>query len=212
MRSWVDLNPAWQTAYEEAWRSFRLGNFGVGAVLVDADQQIVSTGHNTVAMVESDLPLHGNYMAHAEMNMFARMPTHLARGLHLLTTLEPCLMCAATAIFLDVATVAYAAADEYFTDLDAIWQHHPYTRERHRPPETPIGGVLADFARLLPLVHTLDVYADGKAAEVARAMRPELAAMADDAEFVARLRSIGAVENAVGLVGDRLASCYGGSG
>ena len=45
-----EIPPAWRVAFEEAWESWRTGNFGVGAVLVDPPTgAVVSTGRNRVA-------------------------------------------------------------------------------------------------------------------------------------------------------------------
>jgi len=90
-------------------------------------------------------------MAHAEMNAFAALDSFKADGLDIYTTLEPCLMCAATAIFMHVKTVRFASSDEYFSDLSDLWQHHAYS-DRNKPEERgPLDSPLATFARLLPL-------------------------------------------------------------
>jgi tRNA(Arg) A34 adenosine deaminase TadA len=129
------LPSPWRIAFEEAWGSWRTGNFGIGAALVDpATGEIVSTGRNRVAR-RTDEPgtMSGNFAAHAEMNAYAAMTTFSAAGLHLYTTLEPCLMCMATSILLDVEHIHFAVRDEFFEGLDDLWSHHPYTRERQPP-------------------------------------------------------------------------------
>ena len=93
-------------------------------------------------------------MAHAEMNAFASLDRFDARGLHLYTTLQPCLMCAAASIFLNVEHVSFGAADEYFADLDDLWAHHPYTAERACPSTQGLSGRLSAFCRILPLTFT----------------------------------------------------------
>lgn len=198
------LDPAWRRAFEEAQRSFHLGSFGVGAVLIADAGEVVATGRNMVATAPDDQSLGGNYLAHAEMNAFAAMSSYHARGLHLITTLEPCLMCAATALFLNVESIAYATRDEFFDGIDDLWLHHPYTRERHRPSIQPIGEPLASFARLLPLIHTLETVPERAAAATARTRRPDLAALADDLELVASLRNAEALDAAFELVRRRL--------
>ena len=117
-------------------------------------------------------------MAHAEMNAFASLDRFDARGLHLYTTLQPCLMCAATSIFLNVEHVSFGAADEYFTDLDDLWAHHPYTAERACPSTQGLSGRLSAFCRLLPLTFTYAWRPDSRMIEVADRLTPELLTLA----------------------------------
>ncbi len=151
--AWESLSDPWRGAFDQAWRSWAEGNLGIGAVLVDPDTGVtVARGRNQINVGGDEaLPLNGNFMAHAEMNAFARMAPFRADGLHLFTTLEPCFMCAATSIFLHVAHVHYAVADEFFDGMHDLWQAHPYPR-RHVPERTgPLPTPLAAFARILPL-------------------------------------------------------------
>lgn len=175
-----DLPPPWRAAFDEAWESFRDGNFGIGAVLVDpASGEIVARGRNRVAERDpAPRTIGGNFLAHAEMNAFAAMRSFFARDLHLYTTLEPCLMCAATSIQLNVAHVHYAAPDEFFDGLHDFWEGYPYARERRFTRSGPLDGPVAAFARVLPLAFTMRHLSDGAAAERARAEMPELARLA----------------------------------
>jgi tRNA(Arg) A34 adenosine deaminase TadA len=209
LNAWAVLSPMWQAAFEQAWLSFGRGNYGIGAVLVDpeSDNAIVASGRNlVVGPIEHDQRIAGNFMAHAEMNVFAMMSTHNARGLHLYTTLEPCLMCAATALFLNVAHIRYPISDEYFEPPmdDVLWPSHPYTRDRLPASELVDLGRLSSFARLLPLSHTMSTLPGSRMADTARARRPELSALAEDAEAMAELRAIARSES----VSDGLAAVW----
>ncbi len=180
-RSRLDgLALGWRAALDQAWASWLDGNFGIGAALVDASSgDVVSQGRNAVNGDPSgDQRLHANWMAHAEMNTFASLDRFDARGLHLYTTLQPCLMCAATTIFLNVEHVSFGAADEYFAGLDDLWPHHRYTAERACPSEQGLGGRLSAFCRLLPLTFTYSWRPDSKMIEVAARLTPELLALA----------------------------------
>lgn len=181
--AWDRLDEPWKAAFAAAWASWRAGNFGVGAVLVDpADGSIVSTGRNRVAETERRPgELGGNMTAHAEMNAFAAMPTFNAAGLHLTTTLEPCLMCLGSATLLRVERIRHAADDEFFIGLVDAWRSHPLTAQRL--PEIECAdfgddGRLA-FARLLPMTFTLRVFPGRSAASLAREHHPALARLAD---------------------------------
>lgn len=182
---WARLDEPWRLAFAEAWASWRAGNFGVGAVLVDpADGSVVSTGRNRVAETERRLgELSGNMTAHAEMNAFARLDRFNAVSLDLTTTLEPCLMCLGTATLLKVARIRHAADDEFFDGLVDAWQAHPVTATRMPEIERADfadGGRLAAFARLLPMTFTLRMFPGRSAAALARERHPGLARFADD--------------------------------
>jgi tRNA(Arg) A34 adenosine deaminase TadA len=208
--AWNDLSLPWQVAFDEAWASFRAGNFGIGAVLADpaADDAIVAAGRNRVNQQQRVArTLSGNMMAHAEMNALAELDTMNAEGLHLYTTLEPCLMCAATAMLLKVSHVHFAADDEFFAGLDDLWTGHPLTAER-RPARTgPLGPELASFARLLPMICTLRHFAGCSADLLARETHPGLAQLIDDLdsdEAWATIAKSGTAHRALGHLWDRL--------
>ena len=180
--TWKSLPLPWQVAFEEAWASFRAGSFGVGAVLTDpaSENAIVTAGRNRVAQQQrSPRTLSGNMTAHAEMNAFAELDSFNAEGLHLYTTLEPCLMCAAAAMSLKVEHVHFAAHDEFYEGLDVLWGKHSLTAARQPGSTGPFESPLAGFARLLPMTFTLEQLPGGRAAALARERHPGLAAMID---------------------------------
>jgi tRNA(adenine34) deaminase len=95
---------------EEAIAAAREGNFGVGAVLIRDNGQIVQRGHNHVfhPHFRSDL--------HAEMYVMTRFEERFqdvdsVEGLILYTSLEPCTMCLARLISSGIRKVLYAAED-----------------------------------------------------------------------------------------------------
>lgn len=217
--TWKALPLPWQVAFEEAWASFRAGNFGVGAVLTEAPDHpdavdgigpIVAAGRNRVAQTQrAPRTLSGNMMAHAEMNACAELDSYNAEGLHLYSTLEPCLMCAATAMHLRVAHVHFAAADEFYAGLDELWGKHSLTADRRSATSGPIDGPLAGFARLMPLSFTLTNFPGRSAEQRARATHPGLVALADrlaDDSTWAEIRKSGTCHRAFGHVWDDLAT------
>lgn len=174
------MSAPWRAAFDEAWTSWRLHNFGIGAALHDpANDRIISTGRNAIAGDSTgDLPLTGNWMAHAEMNVFANMGHFTAAGMHLYTTLEPCVMCAGTSIFLNVEHVHFAVRDEYFERLDLLWAGHAYTAQRAPTAAQAFTGKLASFSRLLPLAFTFAWRPDSPMTEMATQHRPLLSTLA----------------------------------
>lgn len=206
---WQSLTPAWQQAYEQAWASWCAGSLGIGAVLIEPgdDNRIITVGHNRVND-QTGRPrlLSGNFMAHAEMNALAALTRLKANDLHLYTTLQPCLMCSATAVFMHVAEIRYAAADEFFEGLDDLWDHHPYSR-RWKPAEIgPLAAPLSSFARLLPLTVQATEAPGSPVMDQAHRQIPDVAALA--VELVAD-RSLERVALAGGSVIDGLDSVWG---
>ena len=214
--TWKALPLPWQVAFEEAWASFRAGSFGIGAVLTDptADPDgggaIVTAGRNRVMQTQrSPRTLSGNMTAHAEMNAFAELDTFNAEGLHLYSTLEPCLMCAAAAMSLKVAHVHFAAVDEFYVGMNELWAHHPVTAERQPESTGPLDGPLAAFARLLPMAFTLEHLAGRSAEQLARTEHPDLAALIDRLSgdpMWAEIRKSGTCHRALGHLWSDLAA------
>lgn len=91
---------------EEARQSRREGNKGYGAVAV-LGERLLAQGHDT-AIVEKDPSLH------AEMNVL-RQAAHVLgtgnlSGVVLLSTCEPCPMCAAMAVWSNVSAIVFGAS------------------------------------------------------------------------------------------------------
>lgn len=95
----------------EAIAAAKEGNFGVGAVLVGKNGEIIQRGHNRVfkPYFRSDL--------HAEMDVMTKFEecsknTESLKGFILFSSLEPCPMCLARLIISGVERVYYATIDE----------------------------------------------------------------------------------------------------
>lgn len=113
--AWQDLEPPARRALELAYQSLAGGGLACGAVVIDPDGHRIAEGRNRAY----DPPggpdaLQGTPLAHAEMNAFAAV--HTGRELAdctLLSTQQPCSMCAAAAAFLGVGTVRHIAPDPW---------------------------------------------------------------------------------------------------
>ena len=97
-------------ALREAVMAAKEGNFGIGAVLVDDDGQVVLSGHNKVfyPYFRSDL--------HAEMDVMTRYEENHTgnidmKRMTLFSTLEPCPMCFTRLINSGIKKVCYAVDD-----------------------------------------------------------------------------------------------------
>ena len=211
-RAWESLPGAWQLAFEEAWASFCDGSLGIGASLVDpVTGEVVAVGRNRVRDAnEQPRTLTGNFMAHAEMNAFAAMGRFKADGLDLYTTLQPCLMCGATSVFLHVQRVFYAARDEFFEGVDELWDQHPYA-QRWKPEQCgPLDAPMASFARVLPLSVEAGRSPESSVLAMARDRTPVIAALAAELASDGTLDEVrdsgGRVDDAVAVLWHRLPS------
>jgi tRNA(Arg) A34 adenosine deaminase TadA len=147
------VDPAWREAFGLAWESWCAGSMGIGAVLVREDGQVVSRGRNRVLEASGSGNIAGTLLAHAEMVAFAGLGLSTAEGLSLYTTVEPCLMCASTAVAMRLARVSFAASDPVFEGLDEALASHSYSQGRMPSREKLADPILVSFAATLPLAH-----------------------------------------------------------
>lgn len=114
---------------ELAWRSCRSGTVGVGAVLLDAEGDVIAEGNNAIFAAADAGPLVASRIAHAEMNVFAQV-TPDRRGATLYTSLEPCPMCAGAIILHDLQEVRVLAPDYLMHGLEAMGDRNEWIRNR----------------------------------------------------------------------------------
>jgi len=96
-------------ALDEAEAAAREGDRPIGAVLVTPDGQIIARGHNRRHTLNSPLQ-------HAEMHLFfthQELLNTYENQLTLYTSLEPCIMCMATAITARMRRIVWALNDPY---------------------------------------------------------------------------------------------------
>ncbi|MGC1184004.1 MAG: deaminase [Candidatus Dormiibacterota bacterium] len=148
---WLSLDPAWQEAFRQAWEAFRTGNIPVGACVTTADGKIVRAARNRVSDEQApEGEVFGSSVAHAEVNVLARIALDTPRELVLTTTLEPCLQCSAVARLGAVATIRFAGADPLWDGCHDFSSLSP--REAARPQLTmdgPRADQLGLFATLI---------------------------------------------------------------
>lgn len=117
--SFASLLPPWQACLEQAHEAFLHGSLPIGAVIVNADGEVIAAGRNRLAEPHADSPhlpgspyLTGTPLAHAEVNAILQMgydrpeprPT-------LYTTTEPCPLCMGAARMAGIGRVVFAARD-----------------------------------------------------------------------------------------------------
>jgi cytosine deaminase len=132
-------------ACAEALAAAHVGNYGVGAVLVDPDGKVVERGRNRAfyPRFRSDL--------HAEMDVMnafedACPPGADMRGYVLVTSLEPCPMCLARLLVSGVETVKYLAHDE-LGGMVTHMQHLPEAWQRLRERQQFLVADVSDELR-----------------------------------------------------------------
>ncbi|NEA35393.1 tRNA adenosine(34) deaminase TadA [Streptomyces sp. SID13031] len=128
-------------ALEEAEKAHASADVPIGAIVVDADAQVIGRGHN-------ERELTGDPTAHAEVLAIREAAQHVGEwrltGCTLIVTLEPCTMCAGAIVLSRLDRLVFAAYDEKAGAVGSLWDVVRDRRLNHRPEV--IGGVMADEA------------------------------------------------------------------
>jgi len=125
-------------ALERAVLTAASADVPVGAIVVDADGEVVGVGCNA-------RELTGDPTAHAEVLALraasAALGTWRLSGCTLVVTLEPCTMCAGALVLARVSRVVFGATDAKAGAVGSLWDVVRDRRLNHRPEV--VGGVLA---------------------------------------------------------------------
>jgi tRNA(adenine34) deaminase len=146
-RAWNALSEPWRIAFEEAWTSWRQGSLGVGAVMTEGDETIVSRGHNQF-FHSGPGPISETYMAHAEMNALAQLPVGRGPEYRIYSTFEPCYMCTSALLLYRVNWVNFAAPDPVWEGMHNWLNAAPFASLSQTRREC-LGGELGAFGHLL---------------------------------------------------------------
>jgi tRNA(Arg) A34 adenosine deaminase TadA len=151
------LPTIWRLPFELAWESLRAGSRPIGAVLINADGEMVASGRNrSQETVAPSGQLAGAAIAHAEINVLAQLSSRRRYEDHLLfTTLEPCLLCSGALLHAHVGTVVYAAADPLWRGIEQVPSVGGAIAARWTRREGPVQGPLAVFGAMLMRLWTL---------------------------------------------------------
>ena len=130
-----------RAAIAEAHHALATDDVPVGAVVLDADGDVVAAAHNRR---EAD----SDPTAHAEVLAIKAASESLGRwrldGCTLVVTLEPCTMCAGAIVLARLDRLVFGAYDAKAGAVGSLWDVVRDRRLNHRP--AVIGGVLADEA------------------------------------------------------------------
>ena len=98
-------------ACAEALAAARMGNYGVGALLIDPRGEVLERGRNTVFFPHFRSDLHAEMVVMTAFEQ--RQPAvETMRGYTLLCSLEPCPMCMVRLLIAGVQTVKFLAYDD----------------------------------------------------------------------------------------------------
>lgn len=132
-------------ALDEAHRALDHDDVPVGALVVDADGEVLSARHN-------ERELLGDPTAHAEILALRDAAAGLDRwrldGCTLVVTLEPCVMCAGAAQQGRLARVVYGAMDPKAGALGSLYNVGADPRFPHEY-DVVMNVLAADCARVL---------------------------------------------------------------
>ena len=117
--------------------SLSSGDVPVGAVIIDANGNIISTGHNQRELIR-DSTAHAELIAIKSANK--SINSWRLENLTLVVTLEPCLMCAGAILQSRVSRVVFGAWDKKAGACGSVWDVLRDGRSLHKVEV--IGGVL----------------------------------------------------------------------
>ncbi|KQY83268.1 hypothetical protein ASD24_13390 [Paenibacillus sp. Root52] len=112
---WEKLSECWKASFEEAWEAYAHGSIPIGAIIVDANNKIMSRGRNRInETIAPSKQTCLNRLAHAEINALLQLDTldsEEHKNYTLYTTTEPCVLCFGAIIMSGVRKVRFAATD-----------------------------------------------------------------------------------------------------
>ena len=111
---WQRLSPIWRTCIEDAWEAYQHNSLPHGAVVTDAEDNIVARGRNRIREYgDAGRQIAGNRLAHAELNALIELDWRTVNiyGCKLYSVIEPCAMCIGAVLMPHMHVVHYAVRD-----------------------------------------------------------------------------------------------------
>lgn len=129
---WMEL------ALEQAALAGQAGEVPVGALVIK-DGEIIGRGHNR-NLLNNDPTAHAEIIALREAA--AHLGNHRLSGCMMITTIEPCSMCAGALIHARISRLVYGSADIKAGAVGSVLEVLNHPRLNHKMEVT--GGILAD--------------------------------------------------------------------
>lgn len=146
--NWDSLSLPWQAACALAWEAYCDDCYPIGAVVTDADGNILSRGRNRIYEKNTRHGrLPGNELAHAEVEALQSFPYGSAdqHTCALYTTTEPCPMCMGMFYMSGLRTLHYACRDPWAGSTNMLGTT-PYLGRKsikvHGPPDLQLETIL----------------------------------------------------------------------
>lgn len=194
-----------QVALEQAWASARAGSLGIGAAALDAAGELVAVGRNRINETDpGDDVLAGSSVAHAEMNVLAKLPYRAHDGLVLHTTLQPCVQCLGAIRLSTVSDVRVLAPDPLFRGVERMRDVIPFLARRWPVIEQRPVDRWTVLALLYPTHH---MRSHPTLSEWWAGTLPTVAELVADIEADARCAGVAAVVEAAEILWDDLDAC-----
>nr|WP_255639041.1 nucleoside deaminase [Deinococcus betulae] len=119
------------------------GSYPIGAVVVDAGEQILARGRNRLGEARRvDGVIAGHDLAHAEINALlnlAATPRPACYSWTLLTTVQPCPQCAGAIAMSGLRAVAYVAPDPWAGCTRLLTDDEYVVKKGIRVERAPVG-------------------------------------------------------------------------
>jgi tRNA(adenine34) deaminase len=113
---WEGLSEPWRACVELAWEAYCAGSNPHGAVVIDAEGNILSKGRNRTRENAGDIgTLSGNRLAHAEVNALIRLDydRYEPNSCVMYATTEPCALCVGALRISGIGELRYASRDPW---------------------------------------------------------------------------------------------------
>jgi tRNA(Arg) A34 adenosine deaminase TadA len=161
---WDMLCAPWQAAFEMAWEAYCTNTIPIGAVIADAQGNILARGRNRI--MDKSAPEHqvcSNELAHAEINaLLALKLGHQEcreRKVALYTTMEPCPLCMGALYMSDVKILHYAARDPWAGSVNLLGTT-PYLSRKPIQVVAPSDSALEDIFTAMHIEHSIRLYGE----------------------------------------------------
>jgi len=111
-----EIEKGFKYAFSSALRAYRRGSTAIGCAIMNADNECIATGENSIYAEDNSEKINHHNLAHAEINAILKAGsgrTADVSGYTLYTTMEPCVMCFGAIVMCYYKKVKFAALDPY---------------------------------------------------------------------------------------------------